>query len=207
MNTIAQQLSQIDFSILSQNDKSELAAILLQKVPDITGLIHKAAKDQELQTTHKFQEIKQEVTNGTCTVDKIESFIQDISKQYTFLLSQVGVVENQLTQAESMRLKLADQVIGLRIATLPIALMMDLVKTLKECRWAKIIWDEKNGTKSNHITEYARLVDIFVEPNMQWTDTVTFKMLMGGYLPEAEYESLRSKMNLRLAAYNIATGE
>ena len=196
------QVEKIDFSLLTATEKGELATVLLQKIPEITGLIQGAAKDRDSKISQKFKKIKEEVINGTCDSSKVESFIEDLSQQYTFLLSQVGLVENQLVQAEAMRVKLADATFGVRMATLPIALLVNFVNALKEIAWATIIWDEKNGTKVENITEYARLVDIYIEPNMQWSEKVTFRMLMGGYLPESEYAQLQKRVSMRLEPYN-----
>jgi len=202
MIDIIKQIEENDFSLLGSSEKGELAAVLLKKIPEITGLIQGAAKDREHKISQKFNKIKEEVVNGTCDSSKIESFIEDLSNQYTFLLSQVGLVENQLIQAEAMRVKLADAAFGVRMATLPIALLINFVTALKETNWATIVWDEKNGTRVDNITEYARLVDIYIEPNMQWSEKITFRMLMGGYLPESEYVQLQKRILLRLEPYN-----
>ena len=195
-------LKELDFSFLDQSSRGEIVDVLLQKIPDITGLIEKAAKDKEQRLQNRLQDIKQEVINGTCSTERVEGLLGSLSEQYTHLLSQLGVVETQLEQVESMRVKLEDKVHGIRMATLPIVLMLDFVQTLKQCSWAHVFWDEKNGTKSERITDYARLVDIFIEPNIQWSEKVSFKMLMGGYLPEADYNILIESLNIR-APYNI----
>lgn len=199
---ILEKLSAIDFTLLDQESYKSVAEILLQKIPGITGFIEKASKDKEKKLQENFLEIKQEVINGSCTADKIEDFIGKLSEQYTHLLSQLGIIETQLESAEAMKTKLEDKVYGTRIATLPIAMIIDFVNHLKVTGWATISWDEKNGTRCEKITDYARLVDIYIEPNMQWSEKVHFTMLMGGYLPEADYNNLIESLNL-VAAYNI----
>jgi hypothetical protein len=203
MTDVVSQLEKIDFLTLSSAEKSQVASVLLKKIPDITGLIQAASKDKERQTGYKLSELKKAIVNGTCDTEKVENFIKELSEQYTFLLSQVGFIENQLIQAEEMKNKIQDSVQGIKIATLPTVFLIDFVRVLKESKWAKIIWDEKNGTKVNNITDYARLIDIYIEPNILWSEQVTFKMLMGGYLPESEYNQLQKKTPLRLEPYNM----
>lgn len=199
---IVKSISALDFSGLSSEDAARVATVLLQKIPAITGLIQKVSQDREKKIQERFKQIKIKATNGTCKPEEIENLIGDLSNQYTYYLSQIGMLENQLTQAESMKAKISDKVYGVRIATLPIAMMLDFVNTLKECSWAKIVWDEKNGTKCEKICDYARLVDIYIEPNMRWQDKTTFTMLMGNYLLESEYTNLAQKLSKRLAPYH-----
>jgi len=203
-DTIIKTLESLDFGALDQDSASIVADVLLKKIPGITGLIEKAAKDKQQALQDKFKSLKENVAQGTGSVEQIETLIVSLSEQYTHILSQLGVIETQLEQAEAMRGKLDEKAHGIRIATIPVAMLIDFVKIMKDSTWARVVWEQKPGTQSDKITDYARLVDIYVEPNVQWCDQVTFTMFLGGYLPESDYNILASNLNIR-TPYNILT--
>jgi hypothetical protein len=191
----------INFKEMTDNEISDVINQLLETHPGVVGIIQQMINDKSKKVSDLSQKVKEKLDNKTLMPRDVELLIKELSQQYSVLLGQISDVENQLMQAEELKDDVMRAKNTVRIMTLPIALLMEFNRVLKECRWAKIRWDEKKDTKCNNISDYARLVDVYVEPNSTWEGLVNFTFVLGGYITESAYEELKQVSAVARAPY------
>jgi hypothetical protein len=191
---------------MSNDEVSELISSLIEHHPSVLGTIQQLIHNKTGEIEVLSQTVKSKFEAQALMPRDIELLIRALSQQYSILLGQIGDVENQLIQAEELKDSIMRAKNTLRIMTLPIALLMDFTRLIKESKWATIKWDEKKDTKCEHITDYARLVEIYVEPNSTWETPVNFLFIMGGYISETAYAELQSVTSFARTPYYTNRG-
>lgn len=199
-------MQSINVQGMTNDEVNELVSALIEHHPSVLGTIQQLISNKTGEIDALTQTVKTKFEAQTLMPRDIELLIRALSQQYSILLGQIGDVENQLIQAEELKDNIMRAKNTLRIMTLPIALLMDFTRLIKDSQWATLKWDEKKDTKCEHITDYARLVEIYVEPNSTWETPVNFLFIMGGYISENAYAELQSVTSFARAPYYTNRG-
>ena len=193
-----------DLKNMDDDEIGVLVADLIDAHPNVIGIIQQTVKNKS-QDMHALAKMVSDKFEAKTLVPRdVEALIKALSQQYSVLLGQMNDIENQLMSAESLKDNIMREKNTLRIMTIPIALLIEFNDVIKRSKWAQIKWDEKKGTKCANITDYARIVDVYVEPNSTWETLVNFTFVMGGYISEQAYEELRQISGAARASYYIS---
>lgn len=179
----------------------EQARKCLDRSPGLLSVLRGIISQQDVAASEAFAAVKKQADDGKVTIATVDRLVQLLSQKYSALLTEIGGVEEHLEQAQLLRERLEVRDNSWRVATLPSYLLVDLVGLLKQQPWAKLTWDEDKDLRCPEISDYARLVEIRVEPNVAWDGVVNFTFCLKGYITENDYEALCAKYGRRQPYY------
>jgi hypothetical protein len=182
---------------IESEDVAALMRGLITYKPELAMQAIQSSDEQLKQTEQLLKEAQEERNLG-----KVDRCVESLSRRYSMLLAQIGVVEAQLEECETLRAETETSTSKVRMGTMPCIMLVDFLTCLKNQLWAIIEWDEDKDLADKNIVDYARLASIWVEPSKMWDGKIRFVFRLENYITEADFARLCQKLGKRIEYYN-----
>lgn len=195
---VAQIKQSIDEDKFGANDLQELFKHLMLKNPEVLDDAL-SATDSSLSCVDK---IISDLKEGRGDKSKLNFCVEMLSKRYSLILAQIGNVETRMEACADLKEQFEKKESMFRLGLFPAILLVEFVDAVKASIWTQVSWEQDAEQACENITDYARITEVWIEPNRVWDGLVRIVFRMKGYISESDFKKICVRIN-RASVYYV----